>query len=339
MKILLYFESESLLKTSGIGRALKHQMKALDYHNINYTTDPNDYFDILHINTYGLNSKNIINKAKKENKPIVYHGHSTEEDFKNSFIFSNTLSPIVKLRLVSLYNMADHIITPTQYCKDILIGYDIDKDISVISNGIELDKYEYDIDKIIAFYKYFGLSKEDKIIISVGLYFERKGIIDFIRIAEKCPDITFIWFGYISNFLIPKNVQDILNDYPKNVILPGYVEGVIIQGAYLAADSFLFLSYEETEGIVVLEALASKQNIILRDIPVYNGWMIDKYNCYMGNNIDDFIDLINKACNKELLDLSDNGYSTINERTLDKIGYQLKCIYERLLNEKNKKNN
>ena len=34
-------------------------------------------------------------------------------------------------------------------------------------------------------------------------------------------------------------------------------------------ESFLFPSREETEGIVVLEALASQQQVLVRDIPVY----------------------------------------------------------------------
>ena len=35
------------------------------------------------------------------------------------------------------------------------------------------------------------------------------------------------------------------------------------------ANAFFFPSYEETEGIVVLEAFASHQHVVLRDIPVY----------------------------------------------------------------------
>ena len=45
------------------------------------------------------------------------------------------------------------------------------------------------------------------------------------------------------------------------------------KGAMTGSDAFFFPSYEETEGIVVLEALASHQHTVLRDIPVYNGWI------------------------------------------------------------------
>lgn len=53
MKVLLFFEGEKVISTSGIGRALKHQKQALTMAGIEYTLDPNDDFDILHINTVG----------------------------------------------------------------------------------------------------------------------------------------------------------------------------------------------------------------------------------------------------------------------------------------------
>ncbi len=49
-----------------------------------------------------------------------------------------------------------------------------------------------------------------------------------------------------------------------------------------------FPSREETEGIVVLEALASQQQVLVRDIPVYQGWLVANENCYMGHSIEEF---------------------------------------------------
>ena len=124
MKVLLYFESEKLLAKSGIGRALDHQKRALTEMGIDYTLDPNDQdYDILHINTYGLKSRSVIKKTRKMGKPVIYHAHSTEEDFLNSFVGSNQLAPFVKRYLVSLYQQADHLITPTPYSKSLLESY------------------------------------------------------------------------------------------------------------------------------------------------------------------------------------------------------------------------
>ena len=86
MKVLLYLEGKSVLEKSGIGRALQHQMHALDLAGIPYTTDVLGDYDVVHINTYGPRSLLLLHAAKRGNKKVIMHGHSTKEDFENSFI-------------------------------------------------------------------------------------------------------------------------------------------------------------------------------------------------------------------------------------------------------------
>ena len=52
MKVLLYSQHLDKIAKSGLGKSIKHQMKALEHAGIDYTTDPKDSFDLLHINTY-----------------------------------------------------------------------------------------------------------------------------------------------------------------------------------------------------------------------------------------------------------------------------------------------
>ncbi len=332
MKVLLYFESEKILAKSGIGRALDHQKRALTDAGISYTLDNNEDYDILHINTYGINSHNMVNKARKAGKKVVYHAHSTEEDFRNSFIGSNQLSPLVKKYLVGLYEKADYLITPTPYSKKLLESYGIKLPIKAVSNGIDLEKYQPSQEKEQKFREHFNLSPEQKVVICVGLFFERKGIIDFVEIAKQMPEYTFIWFGHVPMYSIPKNIRKIVKeDHPENVIFPGYIKGEIIEGAYSGADLFFFPSYEETEGIVVLEALASRQNVLVRDIPVYEGWLKDKENCYMGHTNEEFTQLIEAIVERQVPSLVEEGYQTAQERSIEHIGKELKEVYEKVL--------
>ena len=64
MKVLLYTESEKTVGKSGLGKAIKHQMKALEKAKVDYTRDEKDDYDILHINTYFLKSYLSAKKAK-----------------------------------------------------------------------------------------------------------------------------------------------------------------------------------------------------------------------------------------------------------------------------------
>ncbi len=333
MKILLYFEGQNVIGKSGIGRALSHQKRALASMGIDYTLDPSatDY-DILHINTYGLKSLQLVRKAKRLGKKVVFHAHSTEEDFRNSFVGSNQLAPLVKKWLVSLYEQADHLITPTPYSKKLLRSYGLKQPIAAISNGIDLKRYYPDEHKEAAFRNHFNLSKTQKVIICVGLFFERKGILDFVELAEKMPDYTFIWFGDVPMLSIPANIRRLVKKaHPKNVIFPGYINGDLIEGAYSGADLFFFPSYEETEGIVVLEALASQQQVLLRDIPVYDGWLTNRENCYKGTNNQEFEELIQQLVNRRLPNLSMAGFKTAQEKSITQIGAELKSVYQEVL--------
>ena len=56
---------------------------------IPYTTDILGDYDVVHINTYGPRSLMLLHAAKRRGKKVIMHGHSTREDFENSFIGSN----------------------------------------------------------------------------------------------------------------------------------------------------------------------------------------------------------------------------------------------------------
>lgn len=335
MKILLYFENEKMIQTSGIGRAMKHQITALKSQGIEYTTNPDakDY-DILHVNTYMINSSRLIAKAKREGKKVVVHAHSTEEDFRDSFILSNQLSPIFKKIIMNVYSQGDYILTPTPYSKKVLEGYGLQQPIEDISNGIDIHRFSYDEEKIKAYKKYFSLKESDKVVIGVGLYFERKGILDFVEVAKMLPQYKFIWFGYTPLYSIPKQVRDVVvKDHPNNVYFPGYVKGAIIEGAFSACNVFFFPSKEETEGIVVLEALASRQNVIVRDIPVFDPWLVHEENCYKGETNEQFKQLILGIIEKDLPSTGEKGRKTAEERSIEEIGKKLKRIYDKVLQQ------
>lgn len=331
MKILLYTENEKLVRKSGLGKAIKHQMKALELTGIEYTTNPKDDFDILHINTYFPYSYELAVKAKKEGKKIVYHAHSTEEDFRNGFVFSKQVSPLFKKWLIKCYSLGDVIVTPTQYSKRILESYGINRKIYAISNGIEINKFKRNEELGKKFRETYGYQKEDKIVIGIGLYIERKGIVDFVELAKRMPEYKFIWFGFSPLSAATKSVRDAVNTKLDNLIFAGYVESEMIIGAMSGCDVYIFPTLEETEGIPIVEACACKCKAIIRDIPVFNDWLIDGINVYKAKNVDEFEIKIKKVINNELPDLTEEAHKVAEERSLEIVGKQLKEVYEELL--------
>lgn len=333
MKVLLYTEGEKLTKNSGLGKAIKHQMKALEYENVEYTTNLKDDYDVVHINFYGPKSYFLAKKAKKKGKGVVYHAHSTEEDFKSGFIFCKQLAPLFKKWIIKCYSLGDVIITPTPYSKKLLEGYGINKKIYALSNGIELDLFKKSPNAGLDFRKKYGYTDKDKVIVGIGLYITRKGIVDFIELARRLPEYNFIWFGYSPLAMATKDVKDAFKNLPKNIKFPGYVQQEEIKKALNGCDIYLFPTYEETEGIPVIEAAACGATMLIRDIPIFDDWVREGIDAYKAKDIDDFEDKIKKIMNKKLPKLGDKAYSLAKKRDLRVIGKELKKIYESVLKD------
>ena len=333
MKVLLYFESEEKIKKSGIGRALRHQIAALTSAGIEYTLDPKDTYDIAHVNTYFPNSKRVVKQAKKKGIPVIVHGHSTKEDFRNSFRLWKVMKLWFYPNLMWFYKNADLIITPTEYSKRCIDAYNLGTEVIYVSNGISKEEYQYDEKKIEDFKKHFNIKENEKVVIGVGFPFNRKGIKDFFAVAEKMPDIRFIWFGALQRILTQPNVLRAIKHRPNNVEMPGYIDNSIIKGAYRYAKCLFFPSYEETEGIVVLEALASSCPALVRDIGVYSDWLKDGRDCYKGKDNDEFKKKIEYIISRDNKEVINNGLLRVDERSLEIVGQELKKAYEYLLNK------
>lgn len=338
MKVLLYTESLKTISKSGLGKAIKHQMKALDYSKISYTNNPKDKpYDVAHINFYLWKSFRLARQLQKQNIPIVYHAHSTEEDFRNSFIGSNLIAPIFKKWICKCYKMGDIIITPTVYSKKLLESYHLNKKIYAISNGIELEFFKRIESNGKKFRKYYQYSSKDKIIVGIGLYLERKGILDFVELAKRLPDYQFIWFGYTPLYTVPRKIRKAVRTKLPNLKFAGYVEPEMIKNALTGCDLYLFPTLEETEGIPIIEACAMRTPSLIRDIPVFDGWLEDGVNVYKAKTLDEFEDKIVRILNHDLKDLTDEAYHVAEARDIKKIGEQLKKVYTEAIQMKKNK--
>ena len=333
MKVLLYTEMEKKVRKSGLGKAIEHQKTALTNEGIEWTTDPNDDYDIMHINTWFLKSYRMAKKAKKNGKKIVYHAHSTEEDYRDGFIFAKQTSKIVKWWLIKCYSLGHVIVTPTPYSKRLLEGYKglENKKIYAISNGIDMDLFQKNEEKGKEFRKKYGYTDKDKVVIGIGLYIRRKGIVDFVELARRLPQYKFIWFGYSSLKAATADVRKAVGTTLPNLTWAGYVEQTEIKAAMSGADLYLFPTLEETEGIPISEACATKQNAIIRDIPIFEGWLEDGKNVYKAKDVDEFEKKIVDVLEGKVPSLVEEAYKVAIERDLKTVGKQLKEVYTEVM--------
>ena len=328
MKVLLYSEQLDKISKSGLGKSIQHQMKALEYAGIEYTTNLKDDFDLLHLNTYFAHSMLFARKCRQKGIPVVYHAHSTKEDFENSFIFSNQLAPFFKQWLMTCYRQGHVLITPTPYSKRILDGYGMEREIFALSNGIELERFAPIPNARELFRQKYRIQAHQFVIIGIGLYIERKGILEFVELAKRLPHIRFIWFGYTDLNLIPVKIKEAIQNPPSNLTFAGYVDNTEINIAMQGCDLFLCTTFEETEGIPAIEACAARSNFIVRDIPVFDDWLIDGENVYKAQDIDEFEQRIRQFERGELPSLTPAAYEVAKARDLHVIGEELRHIYQ-----------
>ena len=328
MKIWIYQGGIKLISKSGIGKAIEHQKEALGKSRKDAAMGVFPDCEIVQLNTVFPDSVLVALLAKLMRKNVVYYAHSTMEDFKKSFKGSDVIAPLFKKWIKFCYSLGDVIVTPTEYSKKLLLSYGIRKEIINLSNGIDLEYYQRDPNMRSQFRKKYGFTNVDKVIISAGHYIERKGIEDFALMAERMPEYKFIWFGYTNSNLIPDKIKKLLELHLPNLYFPGYITKEELKEAYGGSDLFLFMTHEETEGIVLLEALAMRVPILVRDIPVYQSWLTDKKQVYKAAENHEFERLIGEIVEGLAPDLTEEGHLQAAERSIGKVGDALYDIYQ-----------
>ena len=325
MTACLYLEDFGIKLPGGIWTAWKTQVAALQAAGVSVVTDPSQPHDILHLYVPFLRSRYLAGKYHRQGRPIITHIHMTAEDFRNSFVGSNLIAPFFRLWLKSFYKKGDVILTPTEYTRKLAAenyNLPIDKIIAV-SNGINYKEFSPDEairEKYRDRFKMNGVS-----VFSLGWVFPRKGIYTFIDTAEKFPKTQFFWFGQRA----PRGLTHLPRpiDPPANAKFTGRIDDA--RGAMNAGDIFFFPSYEENQGIVVLEAAANGKAILLRDIPVFEDWMIHGKNCLKAKNDEEFGKYLNQLISDEKLRdrLGVAARQTAQEHDLKNVGEKLKRIY------------
>ena len=329
MSIYLYRGGEKLVGRSGVGQAIRHQADSLTQCGVTVTDRFAPDTDAVHINTVLPDSVAAALLARLRGRKVVWYGHSTMEDFRGSFRGSDLLSPLFRRWITFCYGLGDVVLTPTPYSRRLLAGYGLRKPVYSLSNGVDTDFFHPDPAAKDAFRRRYGLKPDEKAVISVGHTIARKGLPEFLELARKMPDVRFLWFGWTDPRLIPAEITQAIRNAPPNVLFPGFVDRERLREAYQGADVFAFLSHEETEGIVVLEALACGIPTVLRDIPVYDGWLEHGKTVYKASNTDEFQRIVMGLLDKTLPDLAAAGQQVAETRSLEAVGERLKEIYRR----------
>lgn len=166
--------------------------------------------------------------------------------------------------------------------------YDLHREIYALTNGVDTEFFHKTEQAGGRFRIFFHLPVDKKVVISAGHLIHRKGIEDFLEMAKRMPDIIFLWFGGREQCVDSGRDQKGCGREAGKCDLCRFPTVRDPAGCVLWCGCICFFSYEETEGIVVLEALSCEIPVIVRDIPVYEGWLTDGEQVRKASNLDSY---------------------------------------------------
>ncbi|MCX6701771.1 MAG: glycosyltransferase family 4 protein [Candidatus Zambryskibacteria bacterium] len=313
----------------GLISATENQRKMLKHLNISFTENINDDWDVIQINIPWPEALKEAKLARKNGKKVVMWSHVTVEDLEKSvriFKIIPGLSFLIKKYLKYAYGHADLIFCPSQYTKNLLINYGLPSEkLFAQSNAIDTDNYYKDITRRELYRKQYNLS--GLVVGNVSLVIPRKGIDTFILLSKKFTKNQFVWFGKIFNKLF---VAGLPKTSHTNIYFTDFIQDAV--AALNAIDIFLFPSYEENQGMVVLEAAAIGLPILVRDIPVYEGWLVHNVNCLKAKDESEFeVCLNNLLEDNELRDkLGKNALLLAEKESIKSQGILVQKAYDSL---------
>ncbi len=253
--------------------------------------------DIIHVHQPFSLGKRGLKFARELKIPVVFTYHAKYEDYVHyvPFFSENLLAELVKQEAVNFANKCDIIITPSEGIKKIIKKRGVNKkNIKVLPTGINWNAFqEGNGEKIREKYK---IKKNEILCLNVGRINQEKNLVflleSFKKIFLKDPKtkLMFIGEGFLKEELKEKTKEWGLD---KNVIFTGFIKNEKVKDYFKSADIYLQTSKSETQGITILEAMASSLPIVAVKATGTEDFVVDKKNGFLTkNNQKDFVEKI-----------------------------------------------
>jgi len=218
-------------------------------------------FDLLHIQTPFIAHYSGLGLAKRLELPVVESYHTFFEQYLHHYV------PWVPARWMhgaarhfstSQCNGVDALVVPSQAMLDVLRDYGIQTAAEVIPTGIDLDQFSQGDGQ--RFRARHDIPPERPVLVLVSrLAFEKN--IEFIlralvRIKAEVPDVLLVIAGEGPAQRDLERLAEQLG-LADNTRFLGYLNrDGSLEDCYRAGTAFLFASRTETQGLVLLEAMA-----------------------------------------------------------------------------------
>jgi 1,2-diacylglycerol 3-alpha-glucosyltransferase len=224
-------------------------------------------YDLIHVHTPFVAHYLGLKLAKKLNVPLVETYHTFFEDYLHHylpFIPQKIARGMAKLISKRQCNAVNAIVAPSQPMLDVLRSYGVNALAEVIPTGLQAHSFQPGDGK--AFRQKYDIPLEVPVMLYVGRVAYEKNI-DFLLgvamvLSDTRPDILLVIAGEgpaeASLHKLAKTLK-----IEKNIKFIGYLDRYTeLNSCYQSADIFVFASKSETQGLVLLEAMAQGTPVV-----------------------------------------------------------------------------
>ncbi|MGI6324967.1 MAG: glycosyltransferase [Bacilli bacterium] len=297
--------------------------------------------DVIHSHTeFGIGGfARII--AKQLNIPLVHTYHTMYEDYIKHVIggyFSEASNKIVEYFTTFLCDKTiSELIVPTPKTHDLFKQkYKITRNIHVIPSGIEIERFykeRFSTNVINAYKKDYKLNKDDFIILYLGRLGQEKNIEFMVENHghlvkyDKRFKLLIVGDGPEMNKL-----KELVTKYDitDNVIFTGKIQWDLVPIYYQLADVFVNPSTSETQGLTVIEAMASSKPAICINDPSYNDMVINNYNGLFFNNHKEYLNIMIDLFKhpKKLIELGEKARESVTSYSTTHYAERVLAVYQ-----------
>jgi len=224
-------------------------------------------YDIVHIHTPFVAHYVGLKLARELNVPCVETYHTFFEDYLHHYLpwipkpMARGVARMISKRQC---NAVDAIVAPSQPMLDVLRGYGVKVNAEVVPTGLQMHSFKSADGK--AFRQKYEIPLERPMLLYVGRVAFEKNIaflLEMLKVlVQDVPDVLLVITGEgPAEASLHRLTQEL--GLTHNVKFIGYLNRELeLNACYQAADVFVFSSKSETQGLVLLEAMAQGTPVV-----------------------------------------------------------------------------
>ncbi len=278
MKIHVISETPFIMKATGVHTAFMDHIELLkEKDDIEVVVNDEGTGDVFHGHTYGLY---YLWKGRKYKGRRVFTAHIIPDSIKGSLPAWWLFMPFIRLGLKIVYSYADICIAISPTVERAIIDSGAKTQILNICNPVHIETWKKSEEKRKNGRQMLGLTENEFVVLGVGQLTGRKGVDDYLDVAEAIPEVKFVWaggrpFGGLTEGI--SRINQRFSNAGSNVINAGQIDLEDMPLIYSAADLMLFPSYQENCPLAPIEAAACGIPVIYRDIEEYKSLYRNPY--------------------------------------------------------------